>query len=80
MTALLDLLIEQLQRQAEIHGGDKEVKMTGTWLPEGFYKDKELEEHLGDDRMSDVFESTVETIRVHTDKKKVPYIKLYWQC
>ncbi len=80
-------LIEQLQDIQESQG-DIEVVMTATMLPEGFYKDKELEEHMrgSSTDMSDVFVSTVETLRVEYCSNIIELenstkcVKLYWQA
>ena len=72
-------LIEQLEKLKEIEG-DLETVMTATLLPEGFYKDKVYEDHMKNSKFddSDVFESTIETLKVDT-KNKVKRVKFYWQ-
>lgn len=66
--------IAEMQRQEKLHGGDIEVTMLATVLPEGYNRDGSTDEKFGD-----VFVSTVETSNVQEHPNLGKTLQLYYQ-
>lgn len=69
---LISELIQKLEREKEKYG-DIQVTMTGTFLKDGYSQ-------TDSDIIADVFESTVETLRMQDSGELGDRIRLFWQC